>query len=130
MAVDFPYRLEYVKLQMQYKVVLPACDAKDCTAKPNLGWVCSSPTKQGVKDSTRAMREERDNRVAGKRDASALSLDLNTFNCRSVGNDFDGWLADSKRVWDQLRFRMAARSRIKKQRRRINKRRKSQKDEP
>ena len=108
--------LKFQKLQMQYKVVLPACDAKDCTANPKLGWLCSSPTKQGVKDSTRVMRGKRDNKVAGKRDASALSIDLNTFKCRRVESDFDGWLADSIRVWDQLRFQMAARRRIKKQR--------------
>ena len=60
----------------------------------------SSPTNQSVKDSTRAMREKRDNKVAGKRDASPLSLDLNTSKCRRVESDFDGRLADSIRAWD------------------------------
>ena len=105
--------LKFQKLRTQYKVVLPACDAEDCTAKPNMGGICSSPTKRGVKDSKRA---KRDAKVAGKRNASALSIDLKTFKIRPIGSDFDGWLADSKRVWDQHRYQMIARRRMKKQR--------------
>ena len=34
-----------------------------------------------------------------------------------IESDFDAWLADSKRVWSQLYFQMAARRRMKSQRR-------------
>ena len=67
-------------------------------------------------NSKRAKREERGAKIAGKRDASVLSIDLKTFKGRDINSEFDGWLADSKRVWDQYRYQMAARRRKKKQR--------------
>ena len=104
-------------LRSEYKSVLPACSADDCKAKSNLGWVCTGPTKKGVKGPKLAKREARDDKIAGKRDASFMNIDLKTVRIPRIESDFDAWLADSKRVWSQLRFQIAARRRMKRQRR-------------
>jgi hypothetical protein len=108
---------KFHSLRTQFKSVLPACLAEECKSKSNLGWVCTGPTKKGVKHSKLAKREARDAKIAGKRDASQMSIDLKTVRIPRIERDFDRWLADSKRVWDQLRFHMAARRRMKRQRR-------------
>ena len=69
-----------------------------------------------MKDSKLAKREARDAKIAGKRDASFMNIDLQTVRVPREG-DFESWLADSKRVWSQLRFQLGVRRRTKRQRR-------------
>ena len=87
------------------------------TAKRSLTWDGSAPAQpRKVKGSKLAKREARDDKIAGKRDASFMNIDLKTFRIPRIESHFDAWLADSKRVWSQLRFQMAARRRMKRQR--------------
>ena len=80
-------------LRTQYKSVLPACDADNCKSKSNLGWACTGLTKKGVKDSKLAKREARDAKIAGKRDASFMSIDLKTVRIPRIEGDFESWLS-------------------------------------
>ena len=70
-----------------------------------------------MKDSKLAKREARDAKIAGKRDASFMSIDLKTVRIPRIEGDFESWLAGSKRVWSQLRFQLGVRRRTKRQRR-------------
>ena len=73
----------------------PVARIDDCKAKSNLGWVCTGPTKKGVKGSKLAKREARDDKIAGKRDASFMNIDLKTVRIPRIESDFDAWLTDS-----------------------------------
>ena len=90
-------------LKQEWKTVLPTCSGK-CSNAPNLGWITTGKTKKGLKHRPKRMLD---------------NVDPCTFRSRPIEDGFADWLADSKQVWDQLRFHVATKNQIKKRRKRL-----------
>ena len=91
---------KFNQLKTEWKTVLPACSGK-CSNAPKLGWVTSGVTKKGVTAAGSLKRKH---------------VDLRSFVPRPIEGSFGDWLADSKLVWDQLRFELRTRRQIKRRR--------------
>ena len=69
-----------------------------CSNAPNLGWITTGKTKKGLKHRPKRMLD---------------NVDPRTFRSHPIEDDFANWLADSKQVWDQIRFHLATKNQIK-----------------
>ena len=67
------------------------------------GWIMNGVTKKTVNPLKR----------------KTPNVDLRTFSPRPFEHSFDGWLADSTQVWNQLRFELRVKRQIKKRRTRL-----------
>ena len=94
--------IKFNKLKQQYRTVLPACHGR-CSKAPQDGWTMKGVTKKTVK----ALKRKTPN------------VDLRTFCPRPIEHSFDGWLADSKQVWNQIIFDNRIKRQIKKRRTRL-----------
>ena len=87
---------------MDVGTVLPACHGR-CSKAPYDGWIMNGVTKKTVNPLKR----------------KTPNVDLRTFSPRPFEHSFDGWLADSRQVCDQLRFELRVKRQIKKRRTRL-----------
>ena len=101
---------KFNSLKTRWKTVLPSCSGK-CSHAPNKGWITKGETKKGGRPQPKRKRN---------------NIDVLTFVPHSLGvsecvnrKTFKSWLADSKRVWDQLRFDIATKRQIKKRRKNL-----------
>ena len=86
------------QLKQQYMTVLPACHGRYSKA-PHDGWIVKGVTKKTVNSLKRKTPD----------------VDLRTFS----PHYFNDWLADSKQVWNQIRFELRVQCQIKKRRKRL-----------